>query len=148
MLVKAQVGQGTAHQSGLKFAKAILSKQLKCLVNDQKTNERNQYSAEPCRSLQKMARERMSAQTLGWREFLDGITSADTPQQTSPSYPLPSGMIKLTSPIYPDKGAKNNRIDGVYGPKTANAVKRFQLMNGLTADGIYGSETKAKLKRR
>ncbi|KJD53705.1 N-acetylmuramoyl-L-alanine amidase [Bacillus amyloliquefaciens] len=80
------------------------------------------------------------------------------------SYPLPSGIYKVKSPLmkgtgvrqiqealaalyfYPDKGAKNNGIDGYYGPKTANAVKRFQLMHGLSADGIYGSDTKAKLK--
>lgn len=48
--------------------------------------------------------------------------------------------------FYPDKGAKNNGIDGFYGPKTANAVKRFQLMHGLSADGIYGPKTKAKLE--
>ncbi|TWN40296.1 N-acetylmuramoyl-L-alanine amidase CwlA [Bacillus licheniformis] len=48
--------------------------------------------------------------------------------------------------FYPDKGAKNNGIDGYYGPKTANAVKRFQLMHGLSADGIYGPKTKAKLE--
>jgi N-acetylmuramoyl-L-alanine amidase len=41
---------------------------------------------------------------------------------------------------------KNNGIDGVYGPKTANAVKRFQLMNGLKPDGVYGPETKGKLE--
>ncbi|AJO18265.1 N-acetylmuramoyl-L-alanine amidase [Bacillus paralicheniformis] len=59
------------------------------------------------------------------------------------SYPLPSGIYKVKSPLmkgtavrqiqealaalyfYPDKGAKNNGIDGYYGPKTANAVKRF-----------------------
>ncbi|QGX65945.1 hypothetical protein GPA07_11020 [Bacillus sp. ms-22] len=29
--------------------------------------------------------------------------------------------------FYPDKGAKNNGIDGYYSPKTENAVKRFQL---------------------
>ncbi|AYK67994.1 peptidoglycan-binding protein [Bacillus subtilis subsp. subtilis] len=46
---------------------------------------------------------------------------------------------------YPDKGAPNNGIDGAYGPKTANAVKRFQLMNGLTSDGIYGQETRHKI---
>lgn len=46
---------------------------------------------------------------------------------------------------YPDKGAKNNGIDGYYGPKTANAVKRFQSMYGLPADGIYGPKTKARL---
>ncbi|TXK26034.1 N-acetylmuramoyl-L-alanine amidase [Bacillus amyloliquefaciens] len=80
------------------------------------------------------------------------------------SYTLPSGVFKVTSPLtkgtavkqiqtalaalyyYPDKGAKNNGIDGYYGPKTANAVKRFQSMYGLTADGIYGPKTKAKLE--
>ncbi|WP_144534279.1 peptidoglycan-binding domain-containing protein, partial [Bacillus pumilus] len=48
---------------------------------------------------------------------------------------------------YPDKGAKNNGIDGYYGPKTANAVKRFQLMHGLADDGIYGPKTKAALQK-
>lgn len=32
--------------------------------------------------------------------------------------------------FYPYKGAKNNGIDGVYGPKTADAIRRFQLMHG------------------
>ncbi|MGE0912411.1 peptidoglycan-binding domain-containing protein, partial [Bacillus atrophaeus] len=48
--------------------------------------------------------------------------------------------------FYPDKSAKNFGIDGYYGAKTANAVKRFQSMHGLTADGIYGPKTKAKLE--
>ncbi|MCY8971444.1 N-acetylmuramoyl-L-alanine amidase [Bacillus atrophaeus] len=77
---------------------------------------------------------------------------------------LPSGIYKVKSPLmkgaavkriqkalaalyfYPDKGAKNNGIDGYYGPKTANAVKRFQSMYGLTADGVYGPKTKVKLE--
>lgn len=80
-------------------------------------------------------------------------------------YNLPSGILKVTKPLtkgpqvtavqkalsslyfYPDKGAKNNGIDGYYGPKTANAVKRFQLMNGLAADGIYGPKTKNKIEQ-
>ncbi|MEH6900281.1 N-acetylmuramoyl-L-alanine amidase [Bacillus safensis] len=80
------------------------------------------------------------------------------------SYNLPSGILKVTKPLtkgagvkgvqealaalffYPDKGAKNNGIDGYYGPKTADAVKRFQLMNGLAADGIYGPKTKTKIE--
>jgi len=49
--------------------------------------------------------------------------------------------------FYPEKGAKNNGIDGVYEPKTANAVKRFQSVNGLNADGIYGPKTKAKIEK-
>ncbi|UZN53001.1 N-acetylmuramoyl-L-alanine amidase [Bacillus paralicheniformis] len=78
-------------------------------------------------------------------------------------YTLPTGIYKYKSPMmkgtavrqiqeacaalyfYPEKGAKNNGIDGYYGAKTANAVKRFQMMHGLTADGIYGPKTRAKL---
>ncbi|ARV47245.1 N-acetylmuramoyl-L-alanine amidase [Bacillus subtilis] len=80
------------------------------------------------------------------------------------SYQLPPGIFKVKSPMmrgekvtqiqkalaalyfYPDKGAKNNGIDGFYDPKTANAVKRFQSINGLTPDGIYGPKTKAKIE--
>ncbi|WEY91173.1 N-acetylmuramoyl-L-alanine amidase [Bacillus subtilis] len=98
---------------------------------------------------------------------LTGSSSSNAkPSSKKTSYALPSGVIKLTSPMtkgtnvrqvqnalaalyfYPDKGAKNNGIDGVYGPKTANAVKRFQSVNGLTADGIYGPKTKAKIEEK
>lgn len=55
---------------------------------------------------------------------------------------------KLSSVYYyPDKGAKNNGCDGIYGPKTADAVKRFQIMHGCTADGIYGPQTAATLNK-
>ncbi len=78
---------------------------------------------------------------------------------------LPTGILKVTKPLtkgsavkavqealaalffYPEKGEKNNGIDGYYGVKTADAVKRFQLMNGLTPDGIYGPKTKAALEK-
>ncbi|MGG1248461.1 N-acetylmuramoyl-L-alanine amidase [Bacillus spizizenii] len=103
--------------------------------------------------------------TVGQKLKLQGSSSSTSKPTSSKksSYSLPSGVIKVTSPMmkgtnvrqvqnalaalyfYPDKGAKNNGIDGVYGPKTANAVKRFQLMHGLSADGIYGPKTKAKL---
>ncbi|WP_372706100.1 peptidoglycan-binding domain-containing protein [Bacillus pumilus] len=92
--------------------------------------------------------------------------STTKPKTTSKkTYNLPSGILKVTKPLtkgagvkavqealaavyyYPDKGAKNNGIDGYYGPKTANAVKRFQLMHGLVADGIYGPKTKAALEK-
>ena len=48
--------------------------------------------------------------------------------------------------FYPEKGAKNNGIDGIYGAKTANAVRRFQSVNGLAQDGIAGKATYNKLK--
>ncbi|WP_169056842.1 peptidoglycan recognition protein family protein [Bacillus pumilus] len=80
-------------------------------------------------------------------------------------YKLPSGIFKVKAPLmkgdavrliqealaalyfYPEKGAINNGIDGYYGPKTANAVSRFQMMHGLTPDGIYGPKTKAALQK-
>ncbi|CAF1786896.1 N-acetylmuramoyl-L-alanine amidase [Bacillus subtilis] len=106
--------------------------------------------------------------TVGQKLKLKGSSSSSSTKTSGKktSYPLPSGIIKVTSPMtkgtnvrqvqnalaalyfYPDKGAKNNGIDGVYGPKTANAVKRFQSVNGLTADGIYGPKTKAKIESK
>ncbi|KXZ19000.1 N-acetylmuramoyl-L-alanine amidase [Bacillus nakamurai] len=92
-------------------------------------------------------------------------SAVSSPSQAS-HWKLPSGILKVTSPMmkgsavlqvqqalsslyfYPDKGAKNHGADGVYGPKTANAVKRFQSVNGLPADGIYGPKTKAKLEAK
>ncbi|APT45128.1 N-acetylmuramoyl-L-alanine amidase [Bacillus safensis] len=107
---------------------------------------------------------------------LGGKTSASKPKKTSSvtkpkkkaskkAYKLPTGIFKVKTPMmkgdavrriqealaalyfYPDKGAKNNGIDGYYGVKTADAVKRFQLMHGLVADGIYGPKTKAALEK-
>lgn len=37
-------------------------------------------------------------------------------------------------------------IDGVYGPKTVQAVKNFQEDNGLSRDGICGPKTMVKLE--
>lgn len=48
--------------------------------------------------------------------------------------------------FYPEKGAKNNGIDGIYGAKTKGAVRRFQSVNGLAQDGIAGKATYNKLK--
>ncbi|MEC1661054.1 N-acetylmuramoyl-L-alanine amidase [Bacillus mojavensis] len=91
-------------------------------------------------------------------------TSSPKPSSKKSSFNLPSGIFKVRSPLmhsdavkqiqtalaalhfYPDKKAKNFGIDSYYGPKTADAVRRFQLMNGLKADGIYGPKTKAKLE--
>lgn len=51
--------------------------------------------------------------------------------------------------FYPEKGAKNHGCDGHYGPKTKNAVMRFQLMylGADEADGIIGKKTKAALEK-
>lgn len=54
------------------------------------------------------------------------------------------------------KGSRGNEVkilqqalnlypDGIFGPLTEEAVKEFQTANGLTADGIVGSKTWARL---
>ncbi|MEM1497810.1 N-acetylmuramoyl-L-alanine amidase [Bacillus velezensis] len=106
---------------------------------------------------------------LGSKTSSKKTTSSKTVKKSSSSkkktsFNLPSGIFKVKSPLmhsdavkqiqtalaalhfYPDKKAKNFGIDSYYGPKTADAVRRFQLMNGLTPDGIYGPKTKAKLE--
>ena len=42
-------------------------------------------------------------------------------------------------------GYYTGAVDGVYGSATVNAVKYFQRSNGLTADGVAGPATLAKL---
>ena len=42
-------------------------------------------------------------------------------------------------------GYYKGNIDGIYGPKTKEAVKYFQRKNGLSADGIVGPKTAAAL---
>ncbi|QKN78637.1 N-acetylmuramoyl-L-alanine amidase [Bacillus pumilus] len=91
-------------------------------------------------------------------------TSQPKKSTLNKKYKLPTGIFKVKTPLmrgdavkqiqealaalyfYPDKGAKNNGVDSFYGPKTANAVKRFQLIHSLVADGIYGPKTKIKLE--
>ncbi len=42
-------------------------------------------------------------------------------------------------------GYGNLKVDGIYGDKTAEAVRTFQSRNGLKADGIVGDRTWAAL---
>lgn len=74
--------------------------------------------------------------------------------RASKPYPKGSGVTAVQNGLsalhfYPDKGAKNNGVDGVYGPKTADAVKRFQsvYLPG-EVDGVYGPNTKRAMERQ
>ncbi|MDD9149268.1 GH25 family lysozyme [Sporolactobacillus sp. CQH2019] len=49
--------------------------------------------------------------------------------------------------FYPDKPAVNHGCDGIYGPKTADAVRRFQITHSCTGDGVYGPQTAAALDK-
>lgn len=106
-----------------------------------------------------------AAQNLKLLDLLQSGAKPKPKPASKPSSSLPNAVYRASKPyptgagvkavqkalasvyFYPDKGAPNNGIDGVYGPKTADAVRRFQLIHGLTADGIYGPKTKAALEK-
>jgi len=82
--------------------------------------------------------------------------------QTAYRYPLPSGVMKkgaqgeyvrqlqnalAAAHFYPNKKAKNNGVDGIFGRDTENAVRRFQSVYVPgQVDGVYGPNTKSKLQ--
>ena len=53
--------------------------------------------------------------------------------------------VKHVQQMLASLGAKIN-ADGIYGPKTEQAVKGYQMMNGLVPDGIIGPKTMEALK--
>jgi N-acetylmuramoyl-L-alanine amidase len=87
-------------------------------------------------------------------------TGSSSKSQAVSSYPLPSGVIKVTDRkrrpphdfllLYRDKNKERIKRFALVlrSPQTANAVKRFQSVSGLTADGIYGPKTKAKIEEK
>ena len=54
--------------------------------------------------------------------------------------PVRRAQYRLTAVGY-DVGG----VDGIFGAKTETGVKKFQQDNGLTADGIVGPQTWAKI---
>ncbi|EZP74995.1 N-acetylmuramoyl-L-alanine amidase [Parageobacillus genomosp. 1] len=76
--------------------------------------------------------------------------------QSAYKYPLPSGILKRGSKG-PDVKLLQNALnavyfkcgeaDGVYGPKTEDAVRRFQMVYlPYEIDGVYGPDTRKKLQ--
>ena len=54
-------------------------------------------------------------------------------------------LVKTVQQKLKDWGYYDGNIDGIFGSGTEGAVKYFQRTNGLTADGIIGPATAAKL---
>ena len=53
--------------------------------------------------------------------------------------------VKAIQQELKDRGLYSGEVDGIFGSATESAVKRFQTQQGLTADGIAGPQTLAKL---
>ncbi len=51
------------------------------------------------------------------------------------------GDVAVLQRILQDVGVYNARIDGLFGPNTENAVRKFQEENGLAVTGEVGDET-------
>src|SRR5690606_13453235 len=66
---------------------------------------------------------------------------------TAPSTPGLStkALVKILQASLLMRGVNPGPIDGIFGPKTEDAVKKFQIMNNLSVDGIVGSHTWDKL---
>lgn len=55
------------------------------------------------------------------------------------------GEVKEVQRRLKQWGYYSGPVDGIYGAKTVEAVKKFQRKNGLTADGVAGKSTYAAL---
>ncbi|MGN0804154.1 MAG: spore cortex-lytic enzyme [Candidatus Coproplasma sp.] len=55
------------------------------------------------------------------------------------------GEVKEVQRRLKEWGYLDGAVDGIYGPATVEAVKKFQRKNGLTADGIVGKATYSAL---
>ena len=77
------------------------------------------------------------------------------PQTTAPADPV-AGLrvlgdgdtgedVKILQAMLNLRGYDCGKVDGIFGSKTEDAVRRYQKDNGLTADGIVGKNTWRKL---
>jgi len=78
-------------------------------------------------------------------------TTTTTPAAAAPKQTLSPGAtgseVKTLQNALKALGYDPGTPDGNYGPSTEAAVKQFQTANGLTADGVVGPETLAKLQQ-
>lgn len=56
--------------------------------------------------------------------------------------------VRIVQQTLLNAGFNPGRVDGVYGPDTANAVRTYQKVHSLSVDGIVGPETSDALLRR
>lgn len=82
----------------------------------------------------------LGVMTLGLIQDTNEVASAAVLKQGSSGSQVRTLQTKLKNWGYYSGG-----VDGIFGPKTVAAVKYFQRVNGLSADGIVGARTAAAL---
>ncbi len=70
------------------------------------------------------------------------VTSPTSSAHATPTGPAVAELQRVMTRL----GYYSGPIDGIYGPATTTGVKTMQQALGVTADGVYGSETHAALK--
>jgi hypothetical protein len=97
--------------------------------------------AEAARRLRRLRSRRAVVAVLGASLALaGGATAATTATQSSAKRSVAPGVD-----VAAVQRALGITADGVFGPQSKRAVKRFQRANGLTVDGIVGPQTLAAL---
>lgn len=66
-----------------------------------------------------------------------------TPTDQEPTFDTVQSVQKFLSDLGYDLGT--NPVDGHMGPKTIEALRSFQSLNGLASDGILGPKTRGKM---
>ncbi len=72
-------------------------------------------------------------------------SSSSSSSSTTVSTSLTTSQIKTVQTKLKNWGYYTGEVDGIYGSLTVAAVKLFQEKNGLTVDGIVGTNTAAAL---
>lgn len=73
------------------------------------------------------------------------VTSVVLMPETTVTYTATTSQNKVIQQRLKSWGYYNGAIDGILGPKSIAAIKKFQKNNGLVADGIVGPKTAAKI---
>lgn len=130
----------------------------------------NKNASKPLPPAERISQLEREAQTKDqaiaqMQQELDVLRSRDAASYRTDSYAAPAGSsgggsasnnkalrvqgvsIEQLQNALKVAGFNPGAVDGRFGAKTKDAVKRFQRKNGLTADGIVGQKTWSVLKR-
>lgn len=83
--------------------------------------------------------------SVGFSMLAVGFTYFNKPSGIEVVETLTTAQNKTVQTKLKRWGYYTGAIDGIYGPKTKEAVKYFQRKNGLAVDGIVGPKTAAAL---
>lgn len=76
---------------------------------------------------------------------INKIVDKNFTQESVYTEALTTAQIKTVQIKLKQWGYYTGAVDGIFGPKTKEAVKYFQRKNGLTVDGIVGKNTAAAM---